>query len=188
MVTPSSSNVTQLLLAWGNGDKKALNELMPLVYDELYRLAARQMKGEKRGHTLQTTALVHEAYCKLVDVKSVQWQNRAQFFAIAAQIMRRILINHAKFRARAKRGGDSLSIEFDDSAFLSDSRSAELISLDDALTQLANHDALKGRIVEMKFFAGLNIEEIAHVERVSISTIEREWRKAKVWLRDAMQQ
>src|SRR5207249_12073884 len=103
MDTPSSPNVTQLLIAWGNGDKAALDRLMPLVYDELHRLAARQMRGEKRGHTLQTTALVNEAYCKLIDLKSVQWENRAQFFAIAAQIMRRILINHAKARLRAKR-------------------------------------------------------------------------------------
>ena len=188
MDTPSSSNVTQLLIAWGNGDKEALDKLIPLVHDELYRLAARQMRGEKRGHTLQTTALVNEAYCKLVDLKNVQWQSRAQFFAIAAQIMRRILINHAKARLRDKRGGDALKIAFDDSSFLSEPKAAELISLDDALTGLAKRDPLKSRIVEMKFFAGLNFEEIAGVENVSPRTIEREWQKAKIWLYKAIQQ
>lgn len=188
MDTPASSNVTELLLAWGNGDKEALDKLIPLVHDELYRLAARQMRGEKRGHTLQTTALVNEAYCKLVDLKSIRWQNRAHFFAIAAQMMRRILIDHAKTRARAKRGGaDHKKISFEETAYVSDSRAADLISLDDALTQLAKRDALKSRIVEMKFFAGLTFEEIAEVEHVSSRTIEREWRKAKAWLYDAIQ-
>lgn len=188
MDTPSSANVTQLLIAWGNGDQAALDRLMPLVYDELHQLASRQMRGEKRGHTLQTTALVNEAYCKLVDLKSVQWQNRAQFFAIAAQIMRHILINHARARVRDKRGGDALKIEFDDSSFLSEPRAKELLSLDDALTGLAKVDQRKSRIVEMKFFAGLNFEEIAHVEQVSPRTIEREWQKAKVWLFKAIQE
>jgi RNA polymerase sigma factor (TIGR02999 family) len=188
MDTPSSPNVTKLLIAWGNGDREALDKLMPLVYGELRRLAARQMRGEKRGHTLQTTALVNEAYCRLVDLKDVEWQNRAQFFAIAAQIMRRILINHAKARLRAKRGGDALKVSFDDSAFLTEAKAAELVSLDDALTGLAKRDPLKSRIVEMKFFAGLNFEEIAGVENVSSRTIEREWQKAKIWLYRAIQQ
>ncbi|PWT89014.1 MAG: RNA polymerase subunit sigma-70 [Acidobacteria bacterium] len=185
MDTPA--NVTQLLIAWGNGDKEALDKLMPLVHDELYRLAARQMRNEKQGHTLQTTALVNEAYCKLVDVKGVQWQNRAQFFAIAAQIMRRILINHARARLRAKRGGDVIRISFDDSVLISEPRANQLISLDDALNGLAKRDPLKGRIVEMKYFAGLKIEEIAEVEKISPRTIEREWQKAKVWLYKAIQ-
>ncbi|MCI0416009.1 sigma-70 family RNA polymerase sigma factor [bacterium] len=188
MDTPSSKPVTQLLLAWGNGDREALDKLIPLVYDELYRLAARQMKGEKRGHTLQTTALVNEAYCKLVDLKRIQWQNRAQFFAIAAQMMRRILIDHAKTHTRAKRGGHAQKISFDDTAYLSESRAAEMIALDEALTGLAKRDSLKSRIVEMKFFAGLTFEEIAHVEQVSSRTIEREWRKAKAWLYNAIRQ
>lgn len=187
MDTPSSSNVTELLLAWTNGEKEALDKLIPLVHDELYRLASRQMRGERSGHTLQTAALVNEAYCKLVDLKSIRWQNRAHFFAIAAQMMRRILIDHAKTRVRAKRGGDMRKISFEETAFVSGSRASELISLDDALTRLAKRDPLKSRIVEMKFFAGLNFEEIAEVEKVSSRTIEREWRKAKAWLYDAIQ-
>jgi RNA polymerase sigma-70 factor (ECF subfamily) len=186
METPP--NVTQLLLAWGDGDKEALDKLLPLVYDQLYRLAARQMRREKPGHTLQTTALVNEAYCKLVDLKSIRWQNRAHFFAIAAQMMRRILIDHAKTRKRAKRGGSPTKLSFDDNAFVSEARAADLISLDEALTRLAKHDPLKSRIVVMKFFAGLNFEEIAEVEKVSTRTIEREWRKARAWLYDAMDQ
>lgn len=188
MDTPSSANVTELLLAWGEGDKEALDKLIPLVHNELYRLAARQMRGEKRGHTLQTTALVNEAYCKLVNLKDIRWQNRAQFFAIAAQIMRHILIDHAKTRLRAKRGGAAQKISFDEGAFLSDSKSAELVSLDEALTKLAKQDPLKSRIVEMKYFAGLNYEEIAEVEKISARTVRREWHKAKLWLYDAIQQ
>src|SRR3990172_11291246 len=180
--------VPELLLAWGEGDKKALDKLIPLVYEELYRLAKRQMRGEKRGHTLQTTALVNEAYAKLVDLKNIRWQNRAQFFAIAAQMMRRILIDHAKSRLRAKRGGAAQKISFDEGAFLSDARSTELISLDEALTQLAKQDPVKSRIVEMKYFAGLNYEEIAEVEKISPRTVRREWHKAKLWLYDAIQQ
>lgn len=187
MDTRSSSNVTELLQAWTDGDKAALDKLIPLVHDELYRLAARQMRGEKSGHTLQTTALVNEAYCKLVDLKNIRWQNRAHFFAIAGQLMRRILIDHAKTRLRAKRGGGAQKVSFDETAFLSDSRADELVALDDALTQLAKRDPLKSRIVEMKFFAGLTFEEIAEVEQVSSRTIEREWRKAKAWLYDAIQ-
>ena len=187
MDSPSSRHVTELLLAWGKGDKEALNQLIPLVHDELYRLAARQMKREKPGHTLQTAALVNEAYCKLVDLKSIRWQNRTHFFAIAATMMRRILIDHAKRRVREKRGGNVARISFDESAFLSDSRASELIALDEALTRLARQDPLKSRIVEMKFFAGLTFEEIAEIEQVSSRTIEREWRKAKAWLYDAIQ-
>jgi RNA polymerase sigma factor (TIGR02999 family) len=187
MYRPLSENVTELLLNWGNGDKEALDKLIPLIHHELYRLASRQMKGERRGHTLQTTALVNEAYCKLVDLKHIRWQNRAHFFAIAAQIMRRILIDHAKTRVRAKRGGAAQKISFDETAYLSEARADELISLDEALTRLAKQDPLKSRIVEMKFFAGLNFEEIAEVEKVSSRTIEREWRKAKAWLYDAIQ-
>lgn len=187
MNTPSLKSVTELLLAWGDGDREALDKLVPLVYDELYRLAARQMRGEKRGHTLQTAALVNEAYCKLVDLKGISWQNRAQFFAIAAQMMRRILIDHAKTRLRAKRGGAAQKISFDEGAFLSEPRSAELISLDEALTELAKQDPVKSRIVEMKYFAGLNYEEIAEVEKISSRTVRREWHKAKLWLYDAIQ-
>jgi len=183
MDTASSSlSITELLEAWTNGDKEALDKLIPLVHDELYRLAARHMRGERKSHTLQTTALVNEAYCKLVDLKSMRWQNRAHFFAMAAQLMRRILIDHAKRRLRAKRGGAAQKISFDETAYLSDSKAGELISVDDALTELAKHDALKSRIVEMKFFAGLSFEEIGEVEKLSSRTIKREWRKAKAWL------
>lgn len=186
--TASPSNVTELLQAWTGGDKEALDKLIPLIHTELYRLAARRMRGEKQGHTLQATALVNEAYCKLVDLKSIRWQNRAHFFAIASQIMRRILIDHAKARLREKRGGAAQKVSFDETAVLIDSRASRLVSLDEALTDLAKRDPLKSRIVEMKFFAGLTSEEIAEVEQVSSRTIEREWRKAKAWLYDAMQQ
>jgi RNA polymerase sigma-70 factor (ECF subfamily) len=178
----SSKNITELILAWGNGDKEAINQLIPLIYSELHRLAARYMRRENAGHTLQTTALVNEAYCKLVDQKNVQWQNRAHFFGIAAQAMRRILVDHARSRSRLKRGGDAKKISLDESALIPQPEVKELISLDDALTRLAQFDPQKSRIVEMKFFGGLSMEEIAEVEKVSKSTIEREWRKAKAWL------
>jgi RNA polymerase sigma-70 factor (ECF subfamily) len=183
----SSPNITELLLAWTDGDKEALDKLIPLVHHELYKLASRHMRDERSGHTLQTTALVNEAYCKLIDLKSIRWQNRAHFFAIAANIMRRILIDHAKTRVRLKRGGAAHKISFDETAYLSDSKAAEIISVDDALTELAKKDPLKSRIVEMKFFAGLNYEEIAEVEKVSSRTIKREWHKAKLWLYKAIQ-
>ena len=187
MGTPGSSNVTELLQAWGNGDRTALDQLIPLVHEELYRLAVRQMRREKTGHTLQATALVNEAYCRLVDFKSIQWQNRAQFFAIAARLMRRILIDHAKSRRRIKRGGAVTRISFDEEAFLSEAKSEELITLDEALSRLEKLDPLKSRIVEMKFFGGLNFDEIAEVEQISARTIRREWHKAKLWLYDALQ-
>lgn len=182
----SSKVVTELLVAWGNGDVDALNELIPIVYTRLHRMAARHMRLEKPGHTLQTSALVNEAYCKLVDQRKVQWQNRTQFFCIASQLMRRILVDHAKRRARLKRGGAAQKVSLDEIAIMPERRSAELILLDDALTRLANFDPKKSRIVEMKFFGGLSMEEIASVEQVSTKTIQREWLKAKIWLYDAM--
>lgn len=174
--------VTELLLAWGNGDGDALNELIPLVYSRLHRMAARHMRLESPGHTLQTSALVHEAYCKLVDQRKVQWQNRAQFFCIASQLMRRILVDHARKRARLRRGGAAQKISLDETAIVPEHRSAELILLDDALTRLADFDPKKSRIVEMKFFGGLSMDEIASIEQVSTKTVQREWLKAKVWL------
>ncbi|PWT88720.1 MAG: RNA polymerase subunit sigma-70 [Acidobacteria bacterium] len=185
MNTPSH-NVTELLLAWQGGDAEALNKLIPLVHHELHRIAARHMRKERRGHTLQTTALLNEAYEKLVDHKGMQWENRAHFFAIAAQIMRRILINHARKRLRIKRGGTRQKVSLDDIALVSEPRAAELISLDAALNELASFDPQKSRIVEMKFFGGLSMEEIAEIEQVSIRTIERQWRTAKAWLYDAI--
>lgn len=188
MQVVSSKVVTELLVAWGNGDVDALNRLIPLVYARLHRMAARHMRLERPGHTLQTSALVNEAYCKLVDQRKATWQNRAQFFCIASQLMRRILVNHAKKRACLKRGGAAQKISLDETAIMPERRSADLILLDDALRRLANFDPKKSRIVEMKFFGGLSTEEIASIEQVSPKTIQREWLKAKVWLSDAIRQ
>jgi len=187
MKTVSSKDLTQQLIAWGNGDKEALNKLIPLVYEELHRLAARYMRREDPGHTLQTTALVNEAYCRLVEQKDVRWQNRAHFYGIAAQLMRRILVDHARNRVRAKRGGTAQKISLDETAVIPQPQSPQLILLDDALTHLAEFDPQKSRIVELKFFGGLTTEEIAEVEKISIRRVEREWRKARVWLYDAIQ-
>lgn len=182
MKTFSSTDVSELLVAWSNGDEAALDNLIPLVYDELHRLAARYMRREHPGNTLQTSALVNEAYLKLVDQKNVQWKNRAQFLGVAAQLMRRILVDHARKRTRAKRGGHVTKLSLNETAILSHDRSQDFLSIDKALTGLAQIDPQKSRIVEMKFFGGLNTEEIAEIEKVSTRTIEREWRKAKAWL------
>jgi len=187
METDSPRDVTQLLIAWSEGDREALNRLMPLVYAELRRLAARQMRRENPGHTLQTTALVNEAYCKLIDQKNVQWKSRVHFFSIASQLMRRILIDHARKRATAKRGGGELRISFDELPIIGE-QAPQLIVLDDALKRLTELDPRKGRIVEMKFFGGLETKEIAEVEKITTRTVEREWRKAKAWLYDAIQE
>jgi RNA polymerase sigma factor (TIGR02999 family) len=187
MNTASSTEVSRLLLAWGNGDQEALGKLMPVVYQELRRLAGRYMRNERPGHTLQTTGLVNEVYLKLVDQKNMQWQNRAQFFGVAAQLMRRILVDHARKHARLKRGGGAQKLSLDETAIVSNDRAAQFIALDDALTSLAELDPTKSRIVEMKFFGGLNFEEVAEVEKVSPRTIRREWRKAKAWLHQEMQ-
>lgn len=177
-----SPQITQLLISWGAGDNEALEKLIPLVHDELYRMAARHMKRERQGHSLQTTDLLNEAYGRLIERKDMQWQNRAHFFAVAAQIMRRILIDHARSRLRVKRGGGAHRISLDEIALVSEPRAAELIALDEALTELARIDPQKSRIVELKFFGGLTMDEIAFLEDVSLSTVEREWRKAKAWL------
>jgi RNA polymerase sigma factor (TIGR02999 family) len=188
MKTPSEGVITQLLRAWGEGNKEALDKLIPIVYQELRRIASRQIRKESPGHTLQTTALINEAYCKLVDQKNVQWQNRSQFFGIAAKLMRRILVDHARAQSRTKRGGSAQKISLDDNIVVSPDRSAELLALDDALSRLAEFDPQKSRIVEMKFFGGLSNEEIAEVEQVSKRTVIREWRKARAWLFNAIQQ
>lgn len=182
MNTLGSKEISQLLNAWGNGDQAALDKLIPLVYDELHRLAARYMRRESPDHTLQTSALVNEAYIKLIDQKNVRWQNRAHFFGIAAQLMRRILVDHARKHGRAKRGAGVPKLPLHETAVVSVDQSAEFIVIDDALKNLAQIDPSKSRIVEMRFFGGLTMEEIAEVEKVSPSTIEREWRKAKAWL------
>jgi RNA polymerase sigma factor (TIGR02999 family) len=188
MKTTSSTEVTQLLKAWSNGDEDALQKIIPIVYQELHRLAGRYMRKEKPGHTLQTSALVNEAYLKLVGQKRVRWQNRAHFFGVAAQLMRRILVDHAKSRTRLKRGAGDPKFSLDEALTISTDRAKEFLTLDNALSRLAEFDAQKGRIVEMKIFCGLNTEEIAEVEKVSISTVEREWRKAKAWLHHELQQ
>jgi RNA polymerase sigma factor (TIGR02999 family) len=186
MTTPSSQEVTRLLLAWRDGDEAALEKLLPLVYEELHRLAARYMRRESPGHTLQTSALVNEAFLRLIDQQQVDWQNRAHFFGIAAQLMRRILLDHARSHTRAKRGGGARQVSFDEAAIVSGQRAAELIALDDALNALAAFDSRKSRIVELRFFGGLTNEEVAEVTGMSLRTIEREWRKAKAWLHHAI--
>ncbi len=181
MVVPSPREVTQLLVDWGNGDQRALDELIPLVYDELRRLAGRYMRRESPGHTLQTSALVNEAYLRLIDQKSVQWQNRAHFFGVAAQLMRRILVDHARSRARVKRGGKAQVVSLAEKAVLFKDV-ADVIALDEPLNNLAEMDPRKSQIVEMKYFGGLTTEEVAEVLKVTSRTVEREWRKAKGWL------
>ena len=176
------TEVTQLLVAWGSGDQAALDQLMPLVYDELKRLARRHLGRERRGHTLQTTALVNEAYLKLVDQRAVHWESRAQFFALAAQAMRRILVDHARGRQYLKRGGDAQQVTLDVALLVSTERAADVIALDDALQSLAEFDMRKCRIVELRFFGGLSIEETAQVLEVSPGTVMRDWTLAKAWL------
>ena len=181
-MTQNSHEVTQLLIAWSNGDKAALNKLMPLIYHELRQLARHYMNRERPGHTLQTTALVNEAYVRLVNRKGVHWQNRAHFFAIAAQLMRTILVDHARSHAYAKRGGGAHKIALDDAMVVSQKRAAEVVALDDALKRLNEIDPQQSKIVEMKFFGGLTIEETAEVLGLSPATIKREWSSAKAWL------
>ena len=185
MGVPSPDEVTRLLVDWGNGNQAALDDLIPLVYDELRRLAGRYMRRESPGHTLQTSAVVNEAYLRLVNQKSVQWQNRAHFFGIAAQLMRRILVDHARSRSRAKRGGGAQMVSLVEQAVIP-SEVEEVIALDDALKNLAEMDPRKSQIVEMKFFGGLTTEEVAEVLKVTPRTVERELRKAKAWLNRAL--
>jgi RNA polymerase sigma factor (TIGR02999 family) len=181
MIT-SQQEVTQLLVDWSNGDEAALDKLLPLVNAELRRLAARYMRRETPGHTLQTSALVNEAYLRLVDQRHVRWQNRTHFFGIAAQLMRRILIDHARSHHYAKRGGGALKVSLDEAAAATEARSAELLAVDEALEKLTALDARKGRIVELRFFGGLSLEETAEVMGISSPTVQREWRAAKAWL------
>jgi len=182
----SSHEVTQLLMDWGNGNRTAAEKLMPLVYEELHRLAHQYMSRERPGHTLQTSALVHEAYLRLIDQKQVHWQNRAHFFGIAAQLMRRILVDYARGRSYQKRGGDARQVELDEAMIVSQERAADVIALDDALKSLAGFDARKSQIVELRFFGGLSIEETAQVLAVSPGTVMRDWTLAKAWLRKAV--
>ncbi len=188
VTTLPKNEVTQLLLRWSEGDKAALGKLMPLVYRELRRLAGHYMRRERPGHTLQASALVNEAYLRLVDYRRMQWQNRAHFFAVAAQAMRRVLVEHARSRQYAKRGGTAQRISLDDVAVLTDQQAAELVALDDALTSLEALDARKARIVELRYIGGLSIEETAETLGVSTATVERDWRSAKAWLYRAISQ
>ena len=174
--------ITQLLLGWSRGDKAALDQLVPLVYPELRRLAQRYMRRENSAHTLQTSALINEAYLRIVDQQEVAWQDRAHFFAVAAQVMRHILIDHARRHRYAKRGAGARHVPLDETAIISQERATEFLALDDALTRLATIDARKSQIVELRFFGGLTVEEIAEVMKLSPITIKREWRSAKAWL------
>src|SRR5215510_5945678 len=182
MPPPSPNAITQQLLAWSNGDQTALEELTPLVYAELHRLAGRYMQRERPGHALQTTALVNEAYLRLIDLKHVRWQNRAHFCGIAAQLMRHILVDFARARCRAERGGYKQRVSLEEAALVAKGRSAEFIALDDALQSLAAIDLRKSRIVELRYFGGLNVEETAEVLQTSPRTVMREWNLARAWL------
>ena len=178
----SPQEITQLLLKWSEGDKGALDRLTQLVYPELRRIARQYMRRENPAHTLQTSALINEAYLRLVDQPDTTWSNREHFFAIASQVMRHILIDHARKLGFAKRGAGATHIPLDETAVVSGERAKEFVALDDALTRLANFDARKSQIVELKFFGGLTVEEIAGVMKLSPITIKREWRSAKAWL------
>jgi len=178
--------ITQLLMNWSQGDKAALDQLVPLVYPELRRLARRHMDREDPAHTLQTSALINEAYLKLVDQQNVKWQNRSHFFAVAAQVMRHILVDHARTRNYVKRGGGAPKLPLDEAAALTEQRAGQLIALDDALRDLAALDERKSQIIELRFFGGLSLEETAEVMKISPSTVQREWRAAKAWLHHTM--
>lgn len=182
MTKPPPEEVSQLLSNWSKGDTDALDKLIPVVYEELRRLAHHYMRHERAGHTLQTTALVNEAYMRLADYKRMRWQSRAHFFAVAAQVMRRILVEHARSRAYLKRGAGAQKVSIDEAAVVSEGRSAEVIAVDDALKELEAWDSRKGRIVELRFFGGLSIDETAEVLKISPTTVQREWRSAKAWL------
>ncbi len=182
MTTLSPQDVTGLLLEWRQGDSAALDKLTPLVYDELRRIAHRYMRQERDGHTLQTTALVNEAYVRLAGQQGIEWQNRAHFFGVTAQVMRHILIDHARRRSYAKRGGFAQQVPLEDASVMSHWRAAELVALDEALEELAKLDPRKARVVELRYFGGLSIEETAGTLEVSVMTVRRDWRVAKAWL------
>lgn len=182
MTTPSANDITQLLIAWRAGDAAALEALMPLVYQELHRLAHRYLGRDRHGHTLQTTALVNEAYLRLVNQQDLPWHDRVHFFAVAAQMMRRILVDYARARHVQKRGGGARHVALDEALEVSDARAAEVVALDEALESLAVFDPRKSQLVELRFFGGLSIEETAEVLGVSPGTVMRDWTLAKAWL------
>jgi len=183
MQNPAPTGVTELLVNWSNGDKAALDEMLPLVYQELRRIAVNRLRQENPNHTLQPTALVNEAYLRLIDQRDVNWQNRAQFFGLAAEMMRRILVNHALHRQAAKRGGGALRVSLEVAVNSFEQKDVNLVALDEALKNLATIDPRQCKIVEMKFFGGLTVAEIAEVLQVSSDTIERNWKMARAWLR-----
>ena len=178
----SPEEMTQLLVDWSEGDQAARDQLIPLVEQELHRIAHHHMNREGPGHTLQTTALVNEAYMRLIDQKHVRWQNRAHFFAIAAQTMRRILIDHARKHARAKRGGGAHKVSLDEVAVMSEAKASEVVALDEALERLALIDPRRAQVVELRFYGGLDTNEIAEALRISPNTVTRDWNLARAWL------
>ena len=182
MTTISQTGVTDLLVHWSEGDQEALNKLIPLVYDELHKLASRYLRRERRDHTLQTTSLVHEAYLKLVNQRDANFENRLHFFAVAAQIMRRILVDYARRHHASKRGGDLYKLSLDEALVTSEEKGADLLALDEALERLAAIDPRQSRVVELRVFAGLTLEETAQALNISPSTVRREWSMAKAWL------
>ena len=179
----STHTVTEMLQEWSGGDREALDKLIPIVYEELRRQASRYLQHERHSHTLQTTALVHEAYVRLVDQVDVRWQNRAHFFAIAAEMMRRILVDHARKRRAVKRGGDALRVTLSEALNASGERDLDIIAVDEVLTKLAALDRQQARVVELRFFGGLIVEETAEVLGVSARTVKRDWSVAKSWIR-----
>ena len=188
MNKPPPNEITERLIAWGAGDRAALDQLLPVVYQELRRMAGNYLRQENPGHTLQPTALVHEAWLRLIDQARVDWRNRAQFFGVAAQMMRRILVDHAKAKHREKRGGDAVKLSIDDVINLSRERAADLLALDDALDELTRVDERKSRVVELRYFGGFTVEEIAQILEVSPETVMRDWKLAKAWLYQQIRQ
>lgn len=183
----NSANVTQLLISWQKGDRRALDEMLPVVYNELKRVAKYYLSRERPGHTLQTTALVHEAFIRMVDQQHVDWKNRAHFFSLASEMMRRILVNYARDRAAVKRGGNAQRISLSNLDEAAERPNIDLIALDQALNELAREDERKARIVELKFFGGMTNNEIAEVMKISDATVEREWTVARAWLYRAIE-
>jgi RNA polymerase sigma factor (TIGR02999 family) len=186
MEEQGTQDVTTLLQAWTGGDQNARDQLLPVLYDELRRTARAYMRRERSGHTLQTTALVNEAFLRLVDIHQVQWRDRVHFLTMAAQLMRRILVDHARRRGYLKRGGGESPVPLDESAFISPGRNSHLALIDDALNALAKRDTRKAKVVEMRFFGGLSVEETAAALNVSTQTVMRDWSLAKAWLRREM--
>ena len=179
----NSQNITRMLKDWSGGNREALDELLPYVYDELHRQAARYLRRERSDHTLQPTALIHEAYLKLIDQNQVEWQNRAHFFGVAAQAMRRILVDYARTRKREKRGGDDIKLQLDEAiATPAKEKSIDLVALDEALDRLAKFDERQARVVELRYFSGMTEEETAEVLGISPATVRRDWNMAKAWL------